>query len=119
MTATIATDDTTMMSYDDALAAAGVRSQLCLAMKELLVERLDLSVEPEWITDDQPLFGRGLELDSVDALEVAVGMESAFEVTITDDDVGSLGSVNSVIDFVMEHGYVEEFLAARSGDNLL
>lgn len=116
---TVTDADQAIMSYDEAVTAAEVRTQLCSAMKELLVERLDLAVDPEWITDDQPLFGRGLELDSVDALEVAVGMESAFEVTITDDDVGALGSVNTVIDFVMLNGYVEEFLAARSGDDLL
>jgi len=107
------------MTYAEAEAVAAQRRQLSTAMKELLVERLDLMVDPEWITDDQPLFGRGLELDSVDALEVAVGMENAFEVTLTDDDVSVLGSVNKVVDYIVEEGYVEEFLAARSMDDLL
>ena len=101
-----------IMDYDEACASAATRSRLCTAMKRLLVDRLDLLIEPDWITDDQPLFGRGLELDSVDALEIAVGMEAFFAVTITDDDVGVLGSVNAVADFIVDQGYAEEFLAA-------
>lgn len=103
------------MTYDEAVAAAAQRSLVCHAMKQLLVERLDLLMEPEWITDDQPLFGRGLELDSVDALEIAVGMETFFAVTLTDDDVGVLGSVNAVADFIEEQGYTEDFLASSGG----
>lgn len=113
------TIDTPIMSYDEALAATAQRTQLCVAMKELLVERLDLLLEPDWITDDQPLFGRGLELDSVDALEIAVGMEAFFAVTLTDDDVGVLGSVNAVADFIMEQGYAEEFLAAKAAQTAM
>lgn len=107
-----------IMSFNEARDATAERAHLCHAMKSLLVERLDLLVEPDWITDDQPLFGRGLELDSVDALEIAVGMEDFFAVTLTDDDVGVLGSVNAVADFIVEQGFAEAFLAARAADEL-
>jgi acyl carrier protein len=55
---------------------------LKLQIKKLIVEALMLEdVDPEGIADDLPLFGEGLGLDSVDALELAVEFERAFGVT--------------------------------------
>ncbi len=59
-------------------------------------------MEPSWLTDDQPLFGRGLELDSVDALELVVAIEYDFGVSITDDEIGIFGSIGRLADFI-EH----------------
>lgn len=72
--------------------AAG-RIALCLRIKQMIVERLDLPIDPRWITDDQPLFGRGLELDSVDTLEMVLGIEGEFEVSLNEDDKLAFGSV--------------------------
>jgi acyl carrier protein len=52
------------------------------------------------IADDQPLFGRGLELDSIDTLELAMAIEESYGVTITDDDTESLLSLNRLVDHV-------------------
>lgn len=79
---------------------AGVRQLLCAEVKDLLVDRLDLDVDPAMIGDDQPLFGRGLELDSIDTLELAMAIEERYEVTITDDDTDSLLSLNRLVDHV-------------------
>lgn len=76
------------------------RKRLCRTLKQIIVDRLDLPIDPEWITDDQPLFGRGLELDSVDALELVTGIEYELNVAIEDDDVGVFGSVNAIADYV-------------------
>ena len=76
------------------------RQQLCSDVKELLVERLVLDVEPAHIGDDQPLFGRGLELDSIDTLELAMAVEEQYGVMITDDDTDSLLSLNRLVDHV-------------------
>jgi acyl carrier protein len=76
------------------------RREICDWLKTLIVERLDLPIPPGWITDDQPLFGRGLELDSVDVLELVVAIEYEFDVTIDDEEVGVFGSVNSAIDYI-------------------
>jgi len=59
-------------------------------------------VRPEHIGDDQPLFGRGLELDSLDTLEIVVMFEEHLGVTISDDDRSAFGSVNRLVDFVVE-----------------
>jgi acyl carrier protein len=72
---------------------AQAQRELCARIREMLVMRLDLPIESDWITDDQPLFGRGLELDSVDALEIAVGLDALFDATVTDDDREAFGSV--------------------------
>jgi acyl carrier protein len=78
------------------------RREMCDQVKSIIVERLGLEMEPDLITDDQPLFGRGLELDSIDALELAVGVEDQFEVSITDDNMAVFGSVNTMVDYIVE-----------------
>jgi acyl carrier protein len=82
------------------VSRAGERQKLCTEVKSLLVERLALDVDPGMIADDQPLFGRGLELDSIDTLELAMAIEESYGVTITDDDTESLLSLNRLVDHV-------------------
>ena len=55
-------------------------------LKELLIERLKFEdMTPEDIPDDQPLFAGGLGLDSIDALEIVVMLESEFGVKIKNE----------------------------------
>lgn len=92
-----------VMNKNETLEIASSRIELCEKIKELIVEQLALDIEPTVITDDQPLFGRGLELDSVDALELAVGIESEFDVSISDDNIGVFSSVNKIADYIEEN----------------
>ena len=56
-------------------------------LKQLVVQVLMLEgVTPEEITDDGPLFGGGLGLDSVDALELAIHIEEQFGVRMPEDE---------------------------------
>jgi len=56
-------------------------------IKVLIIESLVLDdVRSDEITDDMPLFGDGLGLDSIDALELAIAIEGHFGVTIEADD---------------------------------
>lgn len=91
----------------DVRAYAETRKSVCSRIKKVIVEELALEMDPEFITDNQPLFGRGLELDSIDAMELAIGIFSEFNVTVTDGDNSIFSSVNSIADFVMANG--EEF----------
>lgn len=73
-------------------------------IKELIVNRLNLRHDPQSIGNDVLLFEpeeeKGLGLDSVDALELAVAINNEFEVTISDDDMGIFQSVDSINEFI-------------------
>jgi acyl carrier protein len=50
-------------------------------IKELIISALELEdVKPENIVDSEPLFGAGLGLDSIDALELGVALKKKFGV---------------------------------------
>jgi acyl carrier protein len=72
-------------------------------IKRLIVDRLKLEIDPATIDSAQPLFGEGLGLDSIDALELVLGIEQEFGVKIEDQEVGSqaLSSVDTLADFVL------------------
>lgn len=72
-------------------------------LKEMLVRRLKLKMEAKEIGDDTALFGEGgLGLDSIDALELVVGLQKEFNVIINDKAVAekALISVNTIADFI-------------------
>ena len=74
-------------------------------LKRLIVERLKLQVDPGAIDEDAPLFGEGLGLDSIDALELVVGLEQEFGVQVPDEAVGkeAFASINALAAFVMKN----------------
>ncbi|HXC50673.1 MAG TPA: phosphopantetheine-binding protein [Candidatus Limnocylindrales bacterium] len=62
------------------------RDELTADIKAMIVEVLALEdIRPEEIETDAPLFVEGLGLDSIDALELAMGLEEKYGVIITDD----------------------------------
>jgi acyl carrier protein len=71
-------------------------------VKELIVRRLKLEIDPASIQDDAPLFGEGLGLDSIDALELVLGLEQEFGIKVEDEEVGvkAFSSVNALVDFI-------------------
>ncbi len=71
-------------------------------VKELIVRRLKLDIDPTTIQDDAPLFGEGLGLDSIDALELVLGLEQEFGIKVEDEEVGvkAFASVNALVDFI-------------------
>jgi len=71
-------------------------------IKELIVKRLKLEVKPEEIDNAAPLFGTGLGLDSIDALELVVGLEQEFGIKVKDEEVGKeiFTSVNTLAEYV-------------------
>jgi acyl carrier protein len=77
-------------------------------MKRIIVEALALEdVKPEEIETEAALFGEGLGLDSIDALELAMVLEERYGVTIEDDpetNAQIFASVRSLADFVRTQG---------------
>lgn len=78
-------------------------SELKEQLKAQIIEQLNLEdVKPEDIGDDEPLFGEGLGLDSIDALEFIVLLEQHYGIRIADPSQGRdiFHSVNSLADFI-------------------
>ena len=86
------------------------QSPLHERVKQLLIERLQLEgMAPADIDDAAPLFGEGLGLDSIDALELVIGIEKVFGVRIQDEEVGAtaFASVNALVDFLRSKGVAD------------
>jgi len=66
-----------------------------------LIDRLQLEFEPVDIDDDTFLFGGGLSLDSIDAMEIVLGVQICFDVMIPDGDISAMRTVNTLADFVL------------------
>lgn len=61
-------------------------SALKQRLKEVMIERLKFEdMSPEDIGDDEPLFQGGLGLDSIDALEIVVMLESEFGIKVKNE----------------------------------
>ncbi len=58
------------------------------------------------IKDDEPLFGDGLGLDSIDSLELIVLLKREYGIDIKDPKIGRkvLVDVNTMVDYIQEHG---------------
>ena len=72
-------------------------------LKTRIIEALNLQdVTPEQIIDDAPLFGTGLGLDSIDALELVVMMEKHYGIIIKGIEEGgpAFRSVRALADFI-------------------
>jgi len=77
------------------------RDAVLRTIKEDLITRLNLPYEPEDLHEDISLLGSGLGIDSLDALEVILGIERSFGVKVADDNISILRSVNSIADYVL------------------
>jgi acyl carrier protein len=72
-------------------------------LKVKIIESLKLQdITPEQIDDDAPLFGTGLGLDSIDALELVVLLEKEYGIVIKDIEEGrpAFRSVKTLAEFI-------------------
>jgi acyl carrier protein len=72
-------------------------------LKEMIIEELQIEdVTPDEIDDNAPLFGDGLGLDSLDAVELVVQLQIHFGVEIKNIEEGrpALQSINTLARFV-------------------
>lgn len=81
-------------------------ADLILKLKEQIIEALNLEeMRPEDIDPQAPLFGDGLGLDSIDALELIVLMERGYGIKLTDPAEAKriFASVQTMADYIEAH----------------
>jgi acyl carrier protein len=77
--------------------------ELMQNLKLQIIEQLNLEdVEPDEIEVDEPLFGDGLGLDSIDALELIVLLEKEYGIKIEDPKQGKdiFYSIKSMAEYI-------------------
>jgi acyl carrier protein len=76
-------------------------------LKLLIIESLDLEdISPEDIIDNEPLFGEGLGLDSIDALELGLAIKKTFDVKIeanSEKTKEHFYSIDNLVQFIEQH----------------
>lgn len=78
-------------------------------IRDMIFERLRIDyMEKDAVNYDAPIFssfdteGEGLGLDSVDALELVVGLKEAYDVQVSDEDMGIFQSIRTIADYIRE-----------------
>ncbi len=79
------------------------KEELKQHLKKQIIKFLNLTtLKPEDIKDDEPLFGGGLGLDSIDSLELIVLLKRQYGIIIQDPKEGRkvLVDVNTMVDYI-------------------
>lgn len=75
-------------------------------LKVQVIEHLNLDdLKPSDIPNDEPLFGDGLGLDSIDALELIVMLEKHYGLKVTNPEDGRrvFYTIDSMSEYILEH----------------
>ena len=78
-------------------------AELKQQVKAQIIQFLNLTtVKPEDIKDNEPLFGEGLGLDSIDSIELIVLLSREYGITIQDPKEGRkiLTDINTMVDYI-------------------
>ena len=73
-------------------------------VKQLIIDSLSLEdIEPEDIDSEEPLFGDGLGLDSIDALELGIALQKTYNIKLeegAEENKNHFSSIHSLVAFV-------------------
>ena len=72
------------------MTAPGAQTEDERTLAELVVKTLNLEVAPADIDPEAPLYGEGLGLDSIDMLEISLGVSQRYGVKLRADDQNNL-----------------------------
>lgn len=79
---------------------------LNIELKELIIAALDLEdISADEIQDEEPLFGDGLGLDSIDALELGLALQKRYQIKLEADSEETrkhFSSINALASMVAE-----------------
>jgi len=83
------------------METAALKQQL----KKQIIEFLNLPVCPDDIKDEEPLFGEGLGLDSIDSIELIVLLGREYGINIQDPKEGRkiLVDINTMVAYIEQH----------------
>lgn len=81
------------------------REQILGQLRTMLIDRMRLRRDPDEIDPDAPLFGAGFALDSLDAVELIVCLDTMFGIRVEDNGLirQQMRSLNTIIDLVIAH----------------
>ena len=88
------------------LSAPANADTLIAEVARLIVQALNLEVAPAEIAPDQPLYGEGLGLDSIDILEIALVVSKHYGVQLRADSEENgriFGSLRQLVDYITAH----------------
>lgn len=93
-----------MIDDKDLEATIARRQQAMQRVCAMLVRQLRLAAHDDEIDPDTVLFGSGLGLDSIDAVELVVSLQSEFKVRLPEETVSALPlrTVNTLVDLILE-----------------
>ncbi|GAB3545981.1 xanthomonadin biosynthesis acyl carrier protein XanC [Noviherbaspirillum agri] len=83
--------------------AANYDAALQHEVAELIIEALNLEITPEEINPDDPLYGDGLGLDSIDVLEVALVVSKRYKLQLradSEDNHRIFSSLRTLTDYI-------------------
>jgi acyl carrier protein len=89
----------------DVAASIAEREEILAALRQVLIDRMRLRRQPDEIDPDAPLFGAGFGLDSLDAVELIVCLDTLFGVVLNDNGLvrQQMRSLNTLADLVIAH----------------
>ena len=74
------------------------RAEALSALREVAVEVL--SVEPDQVVESSR-FKEDLDADSLDLVELVMGLEERFDISVPEEDLENVGTVGQAVDLVM------------------
>ena len=80
--------------------------ELILTLKEQIIDALNLEeITPEDIDNEAPLFGDGLGLDSIDALELIVILDRFYGIKLSNPEEGKeiFKNINTIADYISKN----------------
>jgi acyl carrier protein len=72
-------------------------------IRKVLNNKINSDLKPEMLRDDTPLLELGIGADSIATLELIVALESEFNISINEDDVGPglIETIDSIADYII------------------
>ena len=74
------------------------RDEVLSALREVAVEVL--SVEPDSVVEEAS-FKEDLDADSLDLVELVMGLEERFDISVPEEDLENVGTVGQAVDLVL------------------